>query len=147
MVIVRNSQFIELNDFYKMNAQKHVVGHLNVRSLKSHQQEFKNHNVIFLSIIHHINQLAGYIILIRDKNNSSVQFKRILIDENHFGTGQKAIIAMEHYCITQFKVNRIWLDVFKSNSKAIYIYKKLGYKCFKEGKEDSRVVLFYEKIL
>ena len=144
MVIVRKSEFGELYEFAKMNGQSHVANRLNIKSLEAHQKEYRNGNVIFLSLLN-FNQLAGYIILVRENNTKNVQFKRILVDERHLGVGQRAILAMENYCITELKVNRIWLDVFKSNNRAIHIYEKLGYKVFKVGEEDSRAVLFYEK--
>ena len=147
MVTVRNSKIGELNEFFKMGEQSHVENHLNIKSLKAHQEEFKNSSIIFLSIISNPDQLAGYIILVKENDTHNVQLKRILIDENHLGVGQKAIIAMENYCITELESDRIWLDVFKSSSRAIHIYEKLGYEVFKEDEEDTRAVLFCEKML
>ena len=147
MVIVRNSKFEELNEFSNINMQSHVADHLTIKSLGTHQQEFENGNNLFLSILLGSGELAGYIILVKENHINTVQFKRILINECHLGIGQKAIIAMENYCITELKIKRVWLDVFKSNNKAIYIYEKLGYKVFKQGIEGSREVLFYEKML
>ena len=116
-------------------------------SLEAHQDEYENDNVIFLSILFNFNQLAGYIMLVKEDNTQNAQIKRVLVDERHLGVGQKAIVAMENYCITELKIEKIWLDVFKSNNRAIHIYEKLGYKVFKEDEEDSRAVFFYEKIL
>jgi len=52
---------------------------------------------------------------------------------------------MENYCVTALKMERIWLDVFKSNHRANHVYEKLGYRVFKKITENSRDVLFYEK--
>jgi RimJ/RimL family protein N-acetyltransferase len=145
MVTVRTSEFRELNEFSKMNVQNHVGNHLNIKTLKEHQQEFKSDNIIFLSIFIGSNQLVGCIILVKKNSLKNIQFKRILVDENYLGIGQKAIIAMENYCITKLKTDRVWLDVFNDNRKAIHIYEKLGYKLFKQDKEGFRTVLFYEK--
>lgn len=147
MVTVRKSKLGELYEFAKMNEQSHVANHLNIKSLEAHQDEYKNDNVIFLSILFNFNQLAGYIILVKEDNTQNAQIKRVLVDERHLGVGQKAIVAMENYCITELKIEKIWLDVFKSNNRAIHIYEKLGYKVFKEDEEDSRAVFFYEKML
>ena len=145
MVIVRKSEFRELNEFSKMNVQNHVGNNLNIKTLEEHQQEFKNGNIMYLSILIGSNQLAGYIILVKKNSLKNIQFKRILVDENYLGIGQKAIIAMENYCITELKTDRVWLDVFKDNRKAIHIYEKLGYTLFKQDEEDFRTALFYEK--
>lgn len=147
MVIVKNSRFSELNDFTKMNKQYHVGNHLNEKSLNKHQQEFKNSNIVYLSVFCNSNYLAGYIILAKGKNTNDIQLKRIVIDENYLGHGQNAIKSMENHCVNVLKINRIWLDVFKDNVKAIHVYKKLGYKVFRQGKENLRTVLYYEKRL
>ena len=147
MVIIRNSKFEELKEFSNMNKPRHVADYLTIKSLKAHQQEFKNGNSIFLSILLSSSELAGYIILFRENNLNTTQFKRILIDENYLGIGQESIIAMEHYCISELKIRRVWLDVFKNNNRAIHVYEKMGYNVFKRGVEASRDILFYEKML
>jgi len=145
MISVRTSKFEELNEFSILNKQHHVVNHLSIKSLEVLKQEFENENYLFLSIVLASGQLAGYIILVTGDNLNTIQLKRILVNENHLGIGQKAIKEMENYCRTVLKINRIWLDVFKNNSRAIHIYEKLGYKVFKEGEEGLREVIFYEK--
>jgi len=147
MVIVKKSKPEELEEFFKINTQNHIENHLNIKSLAMHQKEFKNGNNVFLSIFLSSGKLAGYITLVKGNHINTIQFKRIAINESFLGIGQKAIIAMENYCTNAFTLNRIWLDVYKNNSKAIHIYKKLGYKIFKQGEECSRDVLFFEKIL
>ena len=147
MISIKKSEFSQLTQFCKMNTQNHVENHLNIKSLKTHQQEFQNSDVVYLSIFNKTNKLAGYIILVKEKHENSIQLKRILIDEAFLGIGQDAMVVMEKYCITKLNAKRIWLDVFKNNSKAIYIYEKLGYKEFKRGEENDRAVIFYEKNL
>jgi len=103
--------------------------------------------LFYLSIISSPNTLAGYIIICIENKSKTVQLKRILVDEKHLGIGQEAILAVENYCIKALKSNRIWLDVYENNSKAIYVYEKLGYIKFKEENQNSKPVLFYEKNL
>ncbi|MDF1690656.1 MAG: GNAT family N-acetyltransferase [Cycloclasticus sp.] len=141
--------FSELQEFSKMNTQNHVLNQLSIKTLKAHQTEFKRPNIIFLSILTSCGNLAGYIILFVEKRTNIIHLKRILVDENHLGIGigVRALLAMETYCLSELKANRVWLDVFKSNEKALHIYQKLGYKVFKKGMENCRHVLFYEKKL
>lgn len=130
-----------------MGYQNHVGTYLNLKSLKTHKNEFNKNNIFYLSIISSSGLLAGYFILRKEKNTKTVQFKRILIDEKHLGIGQEAILAMEKYCASELNANRIWLDVYERNSKAIYIYEKLGYKQFEKNIQNSETVLFYEKFI
>ncbi len=58
MVIVKNSEFIQLTEFCKMNMQHHVKDYLSAKSLKTHQQEFENNNFVYLSVFNSINRLA-----------------------------------------------------------------------------------------
>ena len=63
------------------------------------------------------------------------------------GTGQGAIRAMEAYCSNQLRRERIWLDVFASNSRGRHVYRKLGYREFKRGELRGKALLFMEKQL
>ena len=130
-----------------MNTQSHVGVHLSLKSLVTHQQEFQQQDIIYLSIVNHKKDLAGYIVLIKENHGDSIQLRRILIDQAFLGIGQEAMIALEHYCMTTLSIKRIWLDVFKNNVRAIHLYEKLNYHIFKRGEENGCAVLFYEKIL
>lgn len=103
--------------------------------------------LFYLSIISSPNTLAGYIIICIENKSKTVQLKRILVDEKHLGIGQEAILSVENRCSRELKSNHIWLDVYKNNSKAIYIYEKLGYIKFKEEIQNFKSVLFYKKKL
>ena len=96
MITVINSKMSELNEFCRMGKQSHVENHLSIKPLKALQKAFKDSNIIFLSIIISPDQLAGYILLVKENDTHNVQLKRILVDERHLGIGQKAIIAMEN---------------------------------------------------
>jgi len=145
MIYIRESNFLELNKLSKMGNQKHVDMLLSHKSLETHKKDFIKNNIIYLSILSSTGLLAGYFILRKEKNTKTVQFKRILIDEKHLGIGQEAILAMEKYCKSELKANRIWLDVYEKNSKATHIYEKLGYKQFERNIQKFESVLFYEK--
>lgn len=146
MITIKKSEFSQLSQFCKMNTQDHVKNHLSIKSLEDHQQEFQNSNFVYLSVFEK-NSLVGYIILVKENHENSIQFKRILIDEAFLGIGQEAMVMMEGYCVAKLNAKRIWLDVFKSNRRAIHVYEKSGYKVFKQGEENDRTVIFYEKNL
>ena len=147
MISIRNTLLSELSEIANIGNQNHVNNFLSKKSLSVHENDFVKNNIIYLSIISKSKSLAGYIILRSQKQVNSIQLKRILIDEKHLGIGQQAIIAVEQYCLKELNCNHIWLDVYKNNKKAIYIYKKLGYQEFKESTHHSKMVSFYEKTL
>ena len=144
---IRNTQIKELTEIHEMGYQSHVGDFLGIKSLETHKKNFKSDGVIYLSIINSSGTLAGYIILCKEHKSKTVQLKRILIDEKHLGIGQEAILLVENYCSRELQSNYIWLDVYKNNSKAIYVYEKLGYINFKQEIQNSKSVLFYEKNL
>lgn len=146
MITIKKSEFSQLSQFCKMNTQDHVKNHLSIKSLEAHQKEFQNSNFVYLSVFES-NSLVGYIILVKENHENSIQFKRILIDEAFLGIGQEAMVMMEGYCVAKLNAKRIWLDVFKSNRRAIHVYEKSGYNVFKQGEENDRTVIFYEKNL
>jgi ribosomal protein S18 acetylase RimI-like enzyme len=147
MITIRNTNFKELKEISEIGYQSHVGEFLSNKSLETHQRDFKNNGVIYLSILTSAGVLAGYVIICKEKQSKAVQLKRILIDEKHLGIGQEALLYLENYCILELKSNRIWLDVYENNLKAIYVYEKLGYINFKANIQNLKTVLFYEKKL
>ena len=147
MINIRNTSFKELKEISEIGYQGHIGEFLSAKSLETHEKDFKSNHIIYLSIVTVEGELAGYIIICKEKQSKAVQLKRILIDEKYLGIGQKALLHLENYCINELKSNRIWLDVFSNNLKAIYVYEKLGYMKFKESIQNLKTVLFYEKNL
>jgi len=147
MTDIRNTNFKELKEIYEMGKQRHVGEFLNNKTLETHEEEFKSSGVIYLSIINSSGLLAGYIIICKEKQSRRIQLKRILIDEDFLGIGQEAIKLLENYCIREYGINHIWLDVYGMNARAIYVYEKLGYIKIKEKTQNSKLVLYYDKRL
>ena len=145
MISIQPTNFKELKEISEIGCQSHVGEFLSNKSLETHQRDFKGNGIIYLSILSSVGLLAGYIIICKEKQFKAVQLKRILIDEKHLGIGQKALLYLENYCIKELKSNRIWLDVYENNLKAIHVYEKLGYIKFKENIQNLKTVLFYEK--
>jgi RimJ/RimL family protein N-acetyltransferase len=144
---IRKTQLKELIEISEMGFQSHVGDFLSNKSLETHKENFKSDGVIYLSIISSSGTFVGYVIICNENKSKTVQLKRILVDEKHLGIGQEAISSVESYCSRVLKSNHIWLDVYENNSKAIYVYEKLGYIKFKEEIQDSKAVLYYEKKL
>ncbi|WP_299495436.1 GNAT family N-acetyltransferase [uncultured Shewanella sp.] len=110
-----------------------------------HQYEMTNSGIVYLSIFEGA-LLVGFIILSLEPHDS-IEFRRIVIAVKGRGIGQLAMHKMEAYCQSVLKAQRIWLDVFESNLRGLYLYKKLGYHQFKQKNIDGKVLLFFEKII
>jgi len=140
---LEKSKIDDLEIFYMMSQQKHIGKHLNTKSLKEFQNEFKENNTIFLSVMSDEN-IVGYIILVFE--TQAVQLKRIVIDEKYLGLGFKALVLLDNYCQKIINKNKLWLDVYADNKRAISLYEKSGYSRYSEGVENYREVWFYKKI-
>lgn len=147
MITLRSSSEEELKVFVGMELQTHAINFVNSMDLDTHIKKFKKPNVIYLSIENSNSEVSGYFILVIEPDTESVEFQRIVIDENCRGVGQIAITQMENYCRNKLHSKRIWLDVYEDNLVGKHIYEKLGYKKFKESTVDERALLFYQKML
>ena len=115
-------------------------------SLERHQSEFTKPDIVYLSILN-AGELAGFFMLAPDPDNTSVEFRRIVVAQKGIGLGQAAIHAMEDYCREHLGRSRIWLDVFEFNQRGQHIYEKLGYRRFAKSEIENNVLFFYDKVL
>lgn len=129
-----------------MEKQAHARSSINGADLLAHQRDFKDRDIIYLSIENN-GDLAGFFILALSHVKKEVECRRVLIEQHHRGIGQLAIIKMENYCSEVLCLNTIWLDVYEDNVKGIHIYEKLGYKIIKQDKYKGRNLLYYQKTL
>ena len=147
MISLRTSTRDELKLFDALDRQVHASKFVIGTGLKTHQKYFDDPNITYLSIENSRGEFCGYFVLVVEPDTESVEFRRILIDQNKRGVGQVAITEMENYCRKEFSVKRIWLDVYEDNAIGRHIYEKMGYQQFKEELEEGRQLLFYEKAL
>ena len=115
-------------------------------SSEKHASNIKNSELIYLKIISS-NQVVGFIILAIDESPDTVEFRRIVIGNKGLGLGQKAIQAMEEFCVSELSRSTIWLDVFVDNLIARHIYEKLSYIRFGQSKVNEEKLLLYRKKL
>jgi len=134
----------DLKTFYTMSIQKHIGKNLNNKSLEQFENEFQEEATVFLGVMRD-ESIAGYIILVEEAE--TVQLKRIVIDENHLGLGSEVMQLFEEYCLRRLGKDRLWLDVYADNARAVHLYEKLGYVRYNEGMENHREVWFYRKNL
>ncbi|GAA4886791.1 hypothetical protein GCM10023311_07810 [Flaviramulus aquimarinus] len=100
--------------------------------LDRHKKVIQKKDEEHLSIFDENSRLIGFVILAGLTNiNKSIEFKRIVVSEKSKGFGSKAIELIKEKCFQDYYCNRLWLDVFDFNQRAIYVYEKLGFH--KEG--------------
>jgi perosamine synthetase len=69
-----------------------------------------------------------------DKRNKQAEIGRLIIGEKDYlrkGFATEATKILVNYCFEKLNLNRIYLEVFKHNIKAINMYKQVGFR--KEG--------------
>jgi RimJ/RimL family protein N-acetyltransferase len=144
MIEVRESRPDELQHFCELDQDPDAREHINVSTLLQHQQEFARADIVYLSIYANA-ELAGYFILALEADPGSVEFRRIVVANKGAGTGQAAILVMEAYCRDRLDCQRIWLDVFESNTRGRHVYEKLGYHLFDAGELRGKKLLYLQK--
>jgi RimJ/RimL family protein N-acetyltransferase len=118
-----NSQFIQ---------RYGITEHKKILENECHLSIFKREN----------NRLIGHIILtgVNDKKKS-IEFRRIVISEKGYGYGKDSIELMKKICFEKYNANRIWLDVYSDNKRAIQLYESQGFlkeKIVEEKKHNLR---------
>lgn len=136
----------ELEHFDSMDRQIHANRFVNQTGLQTHRAWFEDPAIHYLSIVDDQSGFYGYFILVRESDGESIEFRRILIDQNCRGVGQAAIVEMEDYCRRELAASRIWLDVYEDNAIGRHVYEKLGYRRFDAQDYEGRRLLFYEKL-
>jgi hypothetical protein len=91
MIFLRRTGSCELAAIGAMARQAHAKNYVDIPSLKDHRDNHADVNTNYLSIENSAGQLAGYFILVMEPETNTVEFRRIVIDENHLGIGQQAI--------------------------------------------------------
>jgi len=136
----------DLQTFFHLSQQKHIAQNLNPKTLEQFQREFETKNIIFLSMMSN-DKVIGYVILVDEAKTNQVQLKRIVIDQQHLGSGKKVLKLVEQYCIKKLEKHMLWLDVYADNHRAITLYEKSEFIRYNDGIENGREVWFYRKLL
>ncbi|WP_400079083.1 GNAT family N-acetyltransferase [Winogradskyella sp. R77965] len=101
-------------------------------NLERHQKVIQQKGEEHFSIFDEDSKLIGFVILAGLTNeNKSIEFKRIVVSEKGKGFGSKTIELIKKKCFQDYNCNRLWLDVFDFNLRAIHVYESLGF--IKEG--------------
>ncbi|WP_136466748.1 GNAT family N-acetyltransferase [Flagellimonas onchidii] len=117
-------------DNCKYIQQYNISEHEQILENECHLSIFKKEN----------NELIGHIILagISDPKKA-IEFRRIVVSKKGFGYGKDSIELVKKICFEKYKADKIWLDVYSDNKKAIGLYKSQGFLKEKriQAKKDS----------
>lgn len=143
MIELRKSIETDIPVFIELERSEGASEFIIPYTLKEHLAAIHNKSLLYLSI-YKDNALQGFFIL-SVKNESNVEFRRIVVGLKGAGIGQTSIALMEKYCKEHLSTKRIWLDVFSFNKRGLHIYKKLGYKQFGINEHNGKQLLLFEK--
>jgi len=98
-------------------------------SLENHMKLLSDDNCLHLSIFTHVdNLLIGHIILFGLVDpDLNLEFRRITINDKCKGYGREAIQLSKKLCFEILQFNKIWLDVYDDNKRAISLYESEGF--------------------
>lgn len=72
--------------------------------------------------------LVGFLLLAgRESVHQSVEFRRVVITEKGKGYGREVLKLVKQLVFEQWKVHRLWLDVFDYNHRARHVYASEGF--------------------
>lgn len=145
MLVLKNTKPEELHHITKMeqaDAREFIIPYTLVR----HQTELEKPNVVYKSIWRE-EELTGFLILVLDADEHSVEFRRLVITKPGRGYGKKVVGMVDHICRRELGRNRIWLDVFETNQRARHVYEQCGYQKFGKSKHEGRTLFLYEKLV
>lgn len=72
------------------------------------------------------------------KETRSMEFRRFVVQQKGNGFGRAFIRWAKDFAFQKHDMNRLWLDVFSDNFRAISLYQKMGFKC--EGMKRAAVL-------
>ena len=146
MIHVLPSSENEIHLFVEMEQSEDTSRFIIPNKKEVHLKEFAKSNIYYLSIKQN-DKTVGFVILVIDAQSNSVELRRIVVASKGLGIGQEAILKIEGFVMEVLSFNRIWLDVFESNSRGKHIYEKLGYKEFKRSLFEGAPLILMEKLL
>jgi len=143
---IRDSLEDELILFQKIEAEDDAKSFIIPYTIQKHFEEFNKPNIVYKTIVVD-DKITGFMILSLGKDGKSIEFRRIVIREKGKGYGKIAIISLDEIAKKEYQRNRIWLDVFAYNERAIHLYEKCGYKYQESIDYQGKELKIYEKMI
>ncbi|QJC50908.1 GNAT family N-acetyltransferase [Paenibacillus albicereus] len=98
-------------------------------SREKHLASISNQDHLHLIIENSDRRHIGYFILSgRTSPNSCIELIRMNMSAKGKGHGTKALRLLLDYLVHHLHVHRVWLDVMETNSRALHVYRSVGFK-------------------
>lgn len=96
---------------------------------EDHLYEIKDPNhLLFVFKEKESGQIVGFSLIYMDFKSNLFELRRIAITKKGIGYGKESLKAIIKYAFEETKTNKIWLDVYPDNHRAIKLYEGLGFK-------------------
>jgi RimJ/RimL family protein N-acetyltransferase len=145
LISIEDTKAEELKAIQQMERNEDTSRYIISYSLERHRAEFQKPDVFYKSIYNKTGNLAGFMILVLDSDEISLEFRRIVISDKGKGYGKRAVSLVDRICTEEFGKSRIWLDVFDFNNRGRHIYESLGYRFVKTSNYQGKILKIYEK--
>ena len=149
-ILLRPTTSDEAKRIVEMESTEDAVDFLIPRTEAEHLAQMAEQDITYLSICHEsdgVSRMVGYMALVKDADQISVECRRIVVSESGGGIGTTAMKQMETYCREVLGRQRIWLDFFENNHRGRHVYEKLGYREFSRKPCGNAVLVLSEKHL
>ncbi len=94
-------------------------------TIEEHQHEIEDIDHLLL-VIKYKFEFIGFILCHKDKENSSFELRRMIIQSKGKGYGTEVLLGIIDYSLIKLEFNRFWLDVYEDNDTAIHLYESIG---------------------
>lgn len=133
LISLRKTAIEDIDYVKQAETDSENVPYIGQWSFDEHLRSFDDNNLMHLIVQTKAGKRVGYIIIAGIENqNSSIEFRRIVIVEKGSGYGKKAIELVKKLAFEKLEAHRLWLDVREKNSRARHVYQTQGFK--EEGK-------------
>jgi RimJ/RimL family protein N-acetyltransferase len=137
----------QLELFQAMELDPDTEPFIIAESVDQHRRRFRRDDVVYKAVLDGGGYVVGFIILILDPDQRSVEFGRIVIARKGKSYGSRAVALVEQVCRRELDRRRVWLDVFEFNARARHVYESNGYRPFADAEYGGRPLKLYHKEL
>jgi RimJ/RimL family protein N-acetyltransferase len=74
----------------------------------------------------------------------SAELRRIVVSAPGRGVGTAVVGLVRELCKRDLGRQRVWLEVFESNERALHVYESCGFLRFGSADHEGRRLLLYE---
>lgn len=128
-MLFNNTTLKDLDKIIVIETQRKNSRFVFPNTKEEHLDLIKNEDINHFVIKEDDGSIIGYTILAGLKSaHNSIELRRIVISKKGQGYGRNALKKIKHYCFSELKCHRLWLDVLEINEKARYLYTTEGFK-------------------